>query len=144
MPASPARLARLLDDRYPGPAGRVDGIGEIAQWHDTPPAARRALLLVLAGVPRLRAHQGVTVDGQRGIAVTIDTDDDADHTIDNRHTLVIDPYSGEIYAHEQVLLNAAIGRNLGVNVPYSQSLTVITGRGRIDRAGVLPATGQPV
>lgn len=144
VPASPARLTRLLDDRYPGPAGRVDGIGEIAQWHDTPPAARRTLLLVLAGVPRLRAHQGVTVDGRTGIAVTIDTDDDADRTIDSRHTLVIDPYSGEIYAHELVLLNAAIGRNLGVSVPYSQSLTAITGRGRTGRAGVLPATGQPV
>ena len=144
VPASPARLARLLDGRYPGPAGRVDGVGEIARLHDTPPAARRALLLVLAGVPRLRVHQGVTVDGRTGIAVTIDTDDDADHTIDSRHTLVIDAQSGEIYAYEQVLLNAAIGHNLGVTVPYSQSLTVITGRGRTDRAGVLPATGQPV
>jgi hypothetical protein len=43
-----------------------------------------------------------------------------------------------------VLLNPTIGHNLGVTVPYSQSLAVITGRGRTDRAGVLPATGQPV
>jgi hypothetical protein len=137
-PADPARLAALLDARYPGePARRVQGVGELAAFHDTPLRVRRAILLVLAQVHGLRLHQPVTVDGRTGIAVTVEI-------TQNRFVLVINPASGEIIATERVLLDPVIGRNLGVTVPYSESLTVITGRGRTAVAGILPATGRPV
>ena len=153
VPTDPARLAAALDAAYPpdtltarahrharalpvgirrtpaGTAHRVEAVADLVTWHDTPPAARRAILLVLAAVPGLLSHGTVTVDGRTGIAVSI-----ADATI--TQVLIIDAASGEIVATEHVLTDPLIGRNLAVTVPYSLSRDVITGRGRTNHPTV--------
>lgn len=124
VPTDPVALSAALDAVYPGePARRVQAIGDLAGHHDTPLAARRAILRVLADVPGLVLNGPVTVGHRTGIAVSV-----IDGT--DRYVLVLDQRSGEIRASEDVLIDPVIGRNLAVHTPYSQTRTIITDRGR--------------
>jgi hypothetical protein len=148
VPADPARLAAALDQAYPpdtdqqtlrvraalagagirqtaGTASRVDAVGALAAWHQTPGPARRAILLVLADVPGLTYHGRVRVAGFTGIAVSV-----AARNNTNRYVLLLDETTGQIRAAENVLTDPVIGRNLGVQVPYSLSLTVMITQAR--------------
>jgi hypothetical protein len=150
VPADPARLAAELDQAYPpdtdqqatlvkaalalagdqradGTASRVDAVGALAAWHQTSRPARRAILLVLADVPDLAYHGRVSVAGWTGIAVSV-----AARNNTNRYVLLLDEATGQVRAAENVLTDPVIGRNLGVQVPYSLSRTVMTAQARTD------------
>lgn len=142
VPTDPAALAAALDAAYPpvdtrtrhhvtGTAARLRAVADLAAWHYTNRAARRAVLLVLADVAGLTYRGGVT--GYPGaIAVSADAGP-------WRDLLVIDPASGVVLAYEQVLLrNGEI--TLGVHTPYSNARTAYTARGRTSQPGQAPAT----
>jgi hypothetical protein len=159
VPADPARLAAALDQAYPpdtdelaarahavlaragsrradGTASRVDAVGALAAWHQTPRAARRAILQVLADVPGLTYHGRTRLAGRTTVAVSITARQDT-----TRYVLLLDEATGQVRAAEQVLTDPAIGRNLGVQVPYSISRVVMTSQARTDTPGV---TRDPV
>lgn len=150
VPTDPARLAAELDLAYPpdtdqqatrvsaalaragyqqadGTASRVDAVGALAAWHQTSRPARRAILLVLADVPDVIYHGRVSVAGWTGIAVSV-----AARNNTNRYVLLLDEATGQVRAAENVLTDPVIGRNLGVQVPYSLSRTVMAAQARTD------------
>ena len=154
VPTNPAVLAAALDAAYPpidaailaqaqplraadtirqrrltGTAARLRAVADLNAWHYTNRAARRAVLLVLADVAGLTYRGGVA--GYPGaIAVSADSGD-------WREMLVIDPTSGVVLAHEQVLLRN--GQQLGVHTPYSNARTAYIARGRTSQPGQAPA-----
>ncbi|RSM64025.1 hypothetical protein DMB66_21165 [Actinoplanes sp. ATCC 53533] len=154
VPADPTRLAAALDQAYPpdgdelaarvravlartgyqqaadGTASRVDAIGALAAWHQTPRPARRAILQVLADVPGLTYHGRINLAGQAGIAVSVAA---RQHT--TRYVLLLDEATGQVHAAEYVLTDPVIGRNLAVQVPYSMSRIVMTPQARTAKPG---------
>jgi hypothetical protein len=151
VPADPVRLAALLDQAYPpdteahahrtrnlaqragappaaGTARRVLAVGDLVAWHHTNRPARQAVLTVLAGVADLHYRGRVTLAGRTGIAVSV-----ADGA--STHVLLIDAATGQIRVVEEVLTDPVIGRNLGVQVPYSLARTVMGPQGRSPGTG---------
>jgi hypothetical protein len=159
VPEDPARLAAALDQAYPpdgdglaarvrgvlarggyrqadGTASRVDAIGALAAWHQTPRPARRAILQVLADVPGLTYHGRINLAGRTGIAVSVAA---RQHT--GRYVLLLDESTGQVHAAEYVLTDPVIGSNLAVQVPYSISRTVMTPQARTAKPGTTATTG---
>lgn len=125
----PLRAAEAIRQRRQhGTAARLHAVAQLNAWHYTNQAARRAVLLVLADVAGLAYRGGVA--GHSG-AIAVSADSDA-----WRDLLVIDPASGVVLAHEQVLLRG--GDLLGVHTLYSNARTAYTERGRSSRPGRAP------
>ncbi len=153
VPTDPATLAAALDAAYPpgdvavaqvrplraaevmrqvrhgGTAARVRAVSELNGWHYVDRAARRAVLLVLADVKKLK-NRGSVAGYPGAIAVSVDTGD-------WRDLLVLDPQTGAVLAYEQVLLRN--GHLLGVRTPYMNARIVYIDRGRSSQVGCAPA-----
>jgi hypothetical protein len=115
-PSDAAQLALWLqrgDPSASGPAASITAVTDLVRERVLTAAEHAAVLRYLAQVPGIE-FDGTVTDraGRRGEAFSVES---ADSGLPTRYTLVIDPATGRILAHEQLLTTRA-GR-LNVPVP---------------------------
>lgn len=118
IPTDPLVLARSLaavDPTRTGPEATIIDVQDLFAARYVPPPARATVLRVLADVPGLEFHDQVTDRlGRTGIAVSLETDTSDAPAL--RHSLIIDPATGQLLAYEQRLT----AREPDLKVPAGQ------------------------